>query len=443
LGAAITIPNDYIECQEENNVKHRQDCLYGDELYSPDNSLVRDLIDIDLVEQKTIKVSFYSFVNNSYIPFWSETDYLNVIEDLNTYFSDSKINFSGKYNFVNDENLLMCYENDYQEESCLNLPQCSFDRWNKLCYFDKYWIANEYNQNEDSIYVFIGRYKANNGSTPWRDQTIPYNRSVFLTQSSYNHNSKTVIHEFGHKFGLLHTFHGIFFNNGDCQIENECLSAPNFEEDEFCDKMTFEKCILNVDSCYWDEGISYCKHIGDVSGDLCSDTYPIPPPENSSLCIFPEAECNGTVYDYDIEHYNYNFMEYGYGCNEYHFTTQQNQRMHGWIEYKYEFLPDTYSNLCNYLEDYDCKIFGCTDTLACNYNIDAIVNDGTCEYELDETSCFVLGDINQDDLINVSDVVILVNIVLGLSLFNELADINDDEIVNIQDILLLVNIILS
>ena len=53
------------------------------------------------------------------------------------------------------------------------------------------------------------------------------------------------------------------------------------------------------------------------------------------------------------------------------------------------------------------------------------------------------GDVNQDGVINVSDIVISVNIVLGMSPFNELADINGDGIVNIQDIILLVNIILS
>ena len=53
------------------------------------------------------------------------------------------------------------------------------------------------------------------------------------------------------------------------------------------------------------------------------------------------------------------------------------------------------------------------------------------------------GDVNQDGVINVSDIVIAVNIVLGMSPFNELADINGDGIVNVQDIILLVNIILS
>ena len=52
------------------------------------------------------------------------------------------------------------------------------------------------------------------------------------------------------------------------------------------------------------------------------------------------------------------------------------------------------------------------------------------------------GDVNQDGSVNVNDIVIAVNIVLGMSPFNELADINGDSIINVQDIILLVNIIL-
>ena len=107
--------NDELECDEEIILKQRQECLYGDEFYSPDNPLIRDLIDIDLIEQKTVRVSFYSFASNNYIPFWNESDYLNVIEDLNTNFADSKITFSATYNFVNEQDLIACYENDFQE----------------------------------------------------------------------------------------------------------------------------------------------------------------------------------------------------------------------------------------------------------------------------------------------------------------------------------------
>ena len=53
-----------------------------------------------------------------------------------------------------------------------------------------------------------------------------------------------------------------------------------------------------------------------------------------------------------------------------------------------------------------------------------------------------LGDINDDDTVNITDIVIMVSIVLD-SQFNELADLDENGIVNIVDIVLLVNIILN
>ena len=58
-----------------------------------------------------------------------------------------------------------------------------------------------------------------------------------------------------------------------------------------------------------------------------------------------------------------------------------------------------------------------------------------------------LGDINMDDTVNVLDVVLTVNFVLGVGdLTNyqiELSDLNNDQIVNILDIILIVNLILE
>ncbi len=59
---------------------------------------------------------------------------------------------------------------------------------------------------------------------------------------------------------------------------------------------------------------------------------------------------------------------------------------------------------------------------------------------------FNIGDINQDYIINILDVVIMVNFIMtqvpsGIEFY--LSDINSDDIVNIQDIILLINIILN
>ena len=52
------------------------------------------------------------------------------------------------------------------------------------------------------------------------------------------------------------------------------------------------------------------------------------------------------------------------------------------------------------------------------------------------------GDINQDNLINVMDVILVINVILN-NQYEQLADINSDYIVNVIDIILLVNFILQ
>jgi len=62
---------------------------------------------------------------------------------------------------------------------------------------------------------------------------------------------------------------------------------------------------------------------------------------------------------------------------------------------------------------------------------------------LDGWNSNILGDLNQDGSINISDIVLVVNIVLGGALYNHSADLNEDQNINIQDVILLVQMILN
>jgi hypothetical protein len=53
------------------------------------------------------------------------------------------------------------------------------------------------------------------------------------------------------------------------------------------------------------------------------------------------------------------------------------------------------------------------------------------------------GDVNNDTILNVLDVVIMVNIVLSELDYIECAELNNDNIINILDVVQLVNLILS
>jgi hypothetical protein len=55
----------------------------------------------------------------------------------------------------------------------------------------------------------------------------------------------------------------------------------------------------------------------------------------------------------------------------------------------------------------------------------------------------VLGDLNGDGTINILDVIIMVNIILGVEPESALADVNGDGVVNILDIVQEINLILT
>ena len=63
--------------------------------------------------------------------------------------------------------------------------------------------------------------------------------------------------------------------------------------------------------------------------------------------------------------------------------------------------------------------------------------------ELLENNSNLIGDVNQDGIVNVLDIILTVNIVLGNSEFSSNADINQDNLINVLDVVSLVNIILS
>ena len=74
--------------------------------------------------------------------------------------------------------------------------------------------------------------------------------------------------------------------------------------------------------------------------------------------------------------------------------------------------------------------------------VEAAIDDFLIEYLSDNSS--MLGDINNDESIDVLDVVLLVNMILGSEPTNyATGDINSDNEINIQDIIYLINIVLG
>ena len=81
-----------------------------------------------------------------------------------------------------------------------------------------------------------------------------------------------------------------------------------------------------------------------------------------------------------------------------------------------------------------------TDIIVSDPNGQPLTTAGDCI----QISGGALGDLNGDNTINISDVIILVNLIISDEpIDNPLADINQDESINVLDVIELVNIILE
>ena len=77
-----------------------------------------------------------------------------------------------------------------------------------------------------------------------------------------------------------------------------------------------------------------------------------------------------------------------------------------------------------------------------NYNAMIQIENAVFDFA-EETDFSTIGDVNLDNVINILDVILIINIILGLDNLNNLADINIDGNIDVLDIVLLVNIILN
>ena len=65
------------------------------------------------------------------------------------------------------------------------------------------------------------------------------------------------------------------------------------------------------------------------------------------------------------------------------------------------------------------------------------------KYSADYLSDSIIGDLNNDETLNILDVVLLVNLILSGDDSNDSGDVNGDGMQNILDIVMLINLILN
>ena len=101
------------------------------------------------------------------------------------------------------------------------------------------------------------------------------------------------------------------------------------------------------------------------------------------------------------------------------------------------------SNPCNPKECYDGQwvelIIDCAEWFGvpCEGGVYVAPPEGVCC-----STCVQFGDVNQDEVLNVIDIVQIVNIILNND-YDAVADVNEDGLVNVIDVVVVVNILLG
>ena len=104
--------------------------------------------------------------------------------------------------------------------------------------------------------------------------------------------------------------------------------------------------------------------------------------------------------------------------------------------------PDMVENYMDYSNDACMNMFTTKQSIVMR-SILELARPGLIEGQDDYVECPLNGDVNSDGILNIQDVIIMVNTVLGTSTDIVCSDYNGDGVVNIQDIILVVNEILS
>jgi hypothetical protein len=203
-----------------------------------------------------------------------------------------------------------------------------------------------------------------------------------------------------------------------CGIHDECEWVVNIENGS-CSSLSSNDCALvpecNYGCIQYDSWYTWLC----VEDGCTGENYEI---DNSTCQEIPMVECS----DFETASQCNHSSGLGLNCD--------------WIE---DF--DYYS--CSGFSQNSCSQYdGCSWTLSYGGSYGSWSHSCSGSYESDSSFCdesaFSLGDINQDYIINIQDIILAIDLVLNNE-YNISADFNFDNIINVTDIVQLVNIILN
>ena len=351
---------------------------------------------------------------------------------------------------------------NYNIEECFDDPHCLWE---------ENLVLENCNSEEEE-------FTCNNiDQCSWETQTTYYSCSNFGSSSACSEYSD---------YGCSWEFswggwmnHGSYCAGGGFQINNSVCSGGSYFVDEgICVLDILPDCYeMNETECSSDD---VCEWVEDIEIGQCSQ---FDNSENS--CTDYPGEC---FWDEDITYASCNYPNSGI-CNSYAgcywdcyygycdcYGQQQivDTECIGQYETDNSYCQEIVMPECSEMEQSNCEDdFGCDwivdiDVGSC-YSLtqnQCIANSdcnwscgfyhGSCAgccwyecdggtYQIDNSYCeeipYTQGDINNDLVINVLDVIQSVNLIL-YSEYNVIVDMNYDELINVQDIILLINLIL-
>ena len=224
------------------------------------------------------------------------------------------------------------------------------------------------------------------------------------------------------------------FGQFECNSDQNCEWVENIDSG-FCSDFDYNSALCDsINQCDW---TSYEIDCGTATGYSDCDI--------SAGCSYSwltytcsgwttVSDCSGGYYEIDNGYCQEIEMPV---CSEMDETVCTGNDDCEWIE-------NIELESCNDIHNQqECNAVGCSWYNG-NYYACSICCWG--EYEVDNSYCEEapneLGDINQDDIINVMDIISVVNLILN-DRYEEIADINQDQYINVIDILLIVDIILN
>ena len=247
--------------------------------------------------------------------------------------------------------------------------------------------------------------------------------------------------------------HGSSCVGGGFQIDNGSCSGGNYSIDlGVCEQLSMPSCsdmdqpICDMnDDCEWVENIetSSCSILSSNDCELVPEcNYACTEYDSWYTWLCVESGCTGGTYEIDNSTCEEIEMV---ECSDFETMSHCTHTSHLGIDCQW--IESIDYNSCSGFSQNSCNQYdGCSWTLSYGGSYGSWSYSCSGSYGLDSSFCdeipFILGDINQDYIINIQDIILVIDLVLNNE-YNISADLNFDDTINVTDIVQLVNIILN